>query len=93
MCYARQKLLYFLLKFGCIGLTFASYAGGPGLNEISAGSPTMTDTFRVPTEPHQTREGTALHITPTSLPFASFPPHYSSDSIVKECTMKCFETF
>jgi len=83
MSYARQKLLYFLLKLGCIGLTSASYVGGLGLNEISAGTPTMTDSFRGPTEPHQTRDGIALHVTPISLPFASFPIHYSSDSIVK----------
>jgi hypothetical protein len=72
MCYTRQELLYFLLKFGCIGFSSASYEGGPGLNEISVGSPTMTDTFRGPTELHQTREGIAFNITPISLPFAFF---------------------
>lgn len=76
MCYTRQKLSYFLLKLGCIGLTSASYAGGPGLNDISPGTPTMTDTFRGPTEPHQTRDGIALHITPISVPFATIPIHY-----------------
>jgi len=83
MCYTLQKLLHFLLNFGCIGFSSASYAGDPGLNEISAGSPTMTDAFRGPTEPDQTREGIAFHITRNSFPFASFPIHSSSDSIVK----------